>query len=420
MLAKVYPGVAQGTIKIPTSKSLAHRAIICASLANGTSRIKEVNFSQDILKTIAAMQQIGAQITRVESDLIITGVSQPKFNELTLDCYESGSTLRFLIPLAAIFAKQVNFTGQAGLFKRPNSVYEKIFLKQGLSFKQTATGITLTGPLKAGEYLIAENISSQFVSGLLMALPLLAGDSQIKITVPLDSQPYLALTLAVLKHFSIFIKKQANSYYIAGKQQYQAQDYQVETDYSQLAFFAVLAAINAPLEILTNTKQTLQGDAHILNFLKEFGASVLETKQGYLISPAHQAAVSFDLKDCPDLGPILLILGTQSPALTLTNVARLRFKESDRLLAMENALTLLGYQLTVSENEVTISQKKSPTQSFNVPGANDHRIVMSLAILATISTQPVTITTAEAISKSYPHFFTDLARLQIKVETIER
>ena len=418
MNLKIYPGKVQGKVTVPTSKSLTHRALICAALADGTSKIENINYSQDVKATIAVLKALGTDIKEFPNYLLVTGKNYYQHQKLTVDCYESGSTLRFFIPILSLYAQETKFLAKTSLLKRPLNVYQELYQSQNLKFDLTSKHLLTKGKLTAGSFMIPGNISSQFISGLLFALPLLDGDSKIVIIDDFESESYVDLTIMMLEKFQINIIKKGSEILIKGNQKYQATNYQVETDFSQLAFFATLATINNSLELNTNTFVSLQGDQIILDYLKDFGTLITKTKKSYHISPGKRNSVTFDLKDCPDLGPILMVLGTQAPHLILKNIARLRFKESDRILAMENALKLLGYQPQVTTNHFEIKSDFKAQENVVVSGANDHRIVMSLAILATVYPYPITISGVTAINKSYPNFFEDLKRIGIKMEIV--
>lgn len=422
MLATVHPGSIQGAVTIPPSKSMAHRAIICASLAKNTSHISNVDYSDDIRTTIEAMRQLGAVIAEDGSTLQVTGIQNLEaVTPLHVDCMESGSTLRFLIPIASLTKQEVTFTGRNRLLQRPQDVYEQLFRKQQLTFVHTPQQLCIKGALQPDDFTVTGSISSQFLSGLLFTLPLLASASTLTVLPPFESQSYVDLTIQLLAQFGIIIQKKQEHdtviYHIPGNQQYQSIDYTVEGDYSQLAFFAVLGAIHQPVTCLGVRHDSLQGDKKILSFLEQCQAQVTKVEHGYAIQPGTLQGSALDLADCPDLGPILMILGMfcKTP-LTLENIARLRLKESDRIQAMQEGLHQLGVQTEATENTVTIYPR--PTQ-MNIPslplsGHKDHRIVMSFAIAAAASVT-LTIQDAQATSKSYPGFFHDLMQLGIEV-----
>ena len=418
MYAKINPSKVCGQIKIPPSKSMSHRAIICASLANGTSKIDNIAYSKDIIATIDGMRKLGAKIETYDDYLIVHGVD--RFDQLSdhhIFCNESGSTLRFFIPIFSLANKEIHFSGAGRLLKRPQKVYEDLFKEQDLYFKQDEQSIVIKQSLKPGKYLIRGDISSQFISGLLFALPLLNGDSTIEILPPFESKSYVELTLQMLKHFNIHAYfKDEHTLYIYGNQHYQACNYQVEGDYSQLAFYAVLAAINNDLEIYGVHHDSKQGDRVIIDILKNFNTKIETIPFGYRIYKSDLHACDIDLSNCPDLGPILCILAMFSKGkTTIYNAKRLRIKESDRIEAMESELCKLNVAIHSSEDEIYIEGNTYQQLSCHFDAHNDHRIVMALAVaLSNINAQSI-IHDAQVINKSYPNFFDDYLKVNGKV-----
>lgn len=419
MKATVYPGTCQGEVVIPPSKSMSHRAIICASLASGKSRITNLSFSDDILATIKACKAMGAQITQYENSLEIIG-NGGNINPATtqIDCGESGSTLRFLIPLFSLSNQRITFIGHNRLMKRPQEIYRKLFEEQGLYFQQNEDTLTIEGALQSSHFKLEGNVSSQFISGLLFTLPLLKQDSTLEIIPPFESYSYAILTIELLKRYGIEIQQiDELHYHISGNQAYQATDYQVEGDYSQLAFFAVLAAINHDLTLKGISIESNQGDKVILSMLEQCGIEIEMQETSCIIHHGRICGTTLDLSDCPDLGPILTILGMYAQGeYTLKNCSRLRLKESDRIAAMEEGLLKLGVCINSDENSIYMNNQEHIYEgNAIVEGAKDHRIVMSFAVAATTLPSPLTITNAEAIRKSYPNFFEDLQSLGIRV-----
>lgn len=421
MKARIAPSKCSGQIIIPPSKSMAHRAIICAALAKGTSVIKNVAYSQDIKTTIAGMQQLGANITMEEDQVTITGIQDfSSLQQQEIFCCESGSTLRFFIPIFSLCNQKVTFTGQGRLLQRPQKVYEELFHSQGLSFHQDHNGITIEERLHPGDITLQGNISSQFISGLLFTLPLLDKDSHIHILPPFESKSYVELTLQMLKTFGITAYFEDDvTLYIPGNQTYQAADYTIEGDYSQLAFFAVLAAIQGDLTVYGVHHASRQGDKKILSILKDFGAHIEEVENGYRIHQQPLHGCSIDLADCPDLGPILTVLAMYASGNTnIEHAERLRIKESDRIEAMEQELRKFGVDIHSTADEIFVTGKNTYSCSEVLQGHNDHRIVMALTIAALCSDSTCTIEGAQAIQKSYPAFFEDVQAIGGKVELL--
>lgn len=421
MNVKIYPSKCQGKITIPPSKSLAHRSIICASLASGTSIINNISYSEDILATIDGMVNLGANIVKNENQLIITGIKN--FNSLKnnfIECRESASTLRFFIPIFSLTEKKITFTGKNKLLKRPQTVYNSIFKSQNLHYFQNDKFIEIKGKLNFGEYIINGDISSQFISGLLFTLPLLNGDSIVKIIPPFESKPYVELTLETLCLFGIKIEKIDDlTFFIKGNQFYKPCNYTVEGDFSQFAFFAVLGALNNSIECYGLSQQSKQGDKQIVEILRASKINIENRNNGYFINSGTPIYSEVDLANCPDIAPILTVFGAfANRGFKINNIKRLRYKESNRIFAMENELNKLGFKVTSDENSIFINTRIHKFNCDEVFGHKDHRIIMSLAILATVLDKPLTIIGAEFVQKSYPNFFEDLEKLGIKLERL--
>lgn len=422
MIAKVFPGKCSGKVTIPPSKSMAHRAIICASLAKGVSRIDNIAYSQDILTTIDGMRALGADIIKHDDFLEVTGIGNINdCDKQEIFCNESGSTLRFFIPLFSLCGKRITFSGQGRLMDRPQSVYEKIFKDQNLFFEHKNGTISIEGPLQSGEFVLEGDVSSQFISGLLFALPLCDKASTITIKEPFESRSYVDLTMQMLTHFGIEVEySDSNTIYIKGNQEYHSGCYCVEGDYSQLAFFACLGALNHDLEVCGVHHNSRQGDKAIMRILKQAKVDFKEVVNGYAVKKSAPQGTVIDLSDCPDLGPILCVLAAFADGSThIKNAGRLRIKESDRIAAMENELKKLGVSIHSDENNIYIEGKDSYKGGVIFNAHNDHRIVMSLAIAATLCQNPCTIQGSEAVRKSYPQFFEDLMSVGIEVERYE-
>ncbi|WMJ22526.1 3-phosphoshikimate 1-carboxyvinyltransferase [Paludicola sp. MB14-C6] len=421
MKATIYPSVCKKEVTIPPSKSMSHRAIICACLAKGKSVVSNIAYSDDTKATIEGMRQLGANITEHKSHLEIEGTSDfSRLNHATINCKESGSTLRFFIPIFSFCNQEVTFLGENRLLKRPQAIYETIFQKQGLTYEQTDSHIKINGSLQAGEYTLDGNVSSQFITGLLFALPLLNGDSTIHIKPPFESRSYVDLTLQVLEDFGVKVMfLDDNTIFIQGNQTYQPCNYTVEGDFSQFAFFAVLGAINNDIRCLGMKHNSLQGDKVILSILKQCGIQVDEIENGYLIHKGKLHGTEIDLSNCPDLGPILTILAMYAKGTTkIYNAGRLRLKESDRIEAMETELKKIGVPITTTEDTIQITGDASYHCTQQLFAHKDHRIAMSLAVAIACSNQIATIDGVECVNKSYPAFFEDLQKVGVKVDIL--
>ena len=419
MRARITPAkIDSGNITIPPSKSLAHRAIICACLAPGRSVISNIDYSVDIRATIEGMRHLGASIKEDKDTLFIDGIETFQYDGDVVNCHESGSTLRFFLPLFSLTGKRATFSGSKRLIERPQNVYEMLFQEQGIDFVRTYPNIIIDGRLKPGELTLKGNVSSQFITGLLFALPLLEADSKIHIEPPFESRSYVDLTIQMLKRFQIIVEyEDAYTLAIKGNQQYQPTDVLVEGDYSQLVFWASLGVLNHSVETHGLDLHSLQGDKKTIDIFQSMNAGIKVLDDGYQFCPGTLNGTVIDLNDCPDLGPMLFALATQANGkTTFQNAGRLRIKESDRIEAMETELKKLGCSISSTFGTVTITGPIKLQGNVTLHGHNDHRIVMALSILATIADEPITIDDAQAISKSYPGFFKDLASCGIFIE----
>ena len=409
-----------GRIAAPPSKSMAHRAVLCAALAKGTSHLHHLAFSKDISATLGAAARLCARVTTGENDAVVEGLGRFLPVDAPVDCCESGSTLRFLIPLASLTGQEVTFTGRGRLMERPQSVYKTLYQQQGLRFEQGADRLTVEGALTPGEYELAGNVSSQFISGLLFALPLLDGDSTLHLIPPVESRSYIDMTRAVQAAFGVTSRwLDGNTLALPGRQHYHPCDHAVEGDYSQAAFPAVLGAVCGGVTVTGLSPDTLQGDAVILDLLHRCGAQFTREGDTVTFAKAPLHGVDIDLADCPDLGPVLMVLGLLCEGTTvIRNAERLRLKESDRIAAMEAELRACGGVLESEGGTITVH---GCAEHLHAPegilhGHNDHRVVMSLAVLSAAAGLPLTVDDAEAIQKSWPNFFAAIRPLGVEVE----
>ena len=405
------------SVSLPSSKSLSHRALITASLAEGVSHISGIVFSKDIEATIRCMELLGAEFKMNGNEIEVTGTGRNfHYSKEIADCGESGSTLRFLIPLFALLNDDVKLTGHGKLMERPQTVYEKLFAENGLLFEKKEDILHIHGPLKGGEYTVKGDISSQFVTGLMLALPLCKEDSVIHILPPFESKSYVNLTMDALKRAGIEELMDELTIHIPGNQTYQSFDTKVEGDDSQMAFFAQMAMVHKGTVTVNNVSHTShQGDHVILELFEKFGGKVSETEEGYCFTGNDGKAIETDLSDCPDLGPALFALATCVKGTSVFHgCGRLRIKESDRIACMEEELRKLGCDIYSEGDTVYVTGGKKLRGNVILNGHNDHRIVMALSVLASLC-QGVTMEGAEAVSKSYPGFFDDFAACGLKV-----
>lgn len=416
---KISPGMLKGCITIPSSKSISHRAVICAGLSEGMSTIENVSFSEDIEATCAAMKCFGVDIRGTDNSLTIKGSQDVKVTDSYIDCSESGSTLRFLVPLAAISGEMVTFGARGKLVERPMQPYYDIFDVQKIKYKNAEGRLPLTidGKLKPGEFKLKGNISSQFISGLLFALSALDGDSKIIITTELESKPYIDLTLDVLTEFGINIENHDyKEFIIKGKQAYKPRDFKIEGDFSQAAFWLVACTLGSDVECLGLNIDSRQGDKNILNIIENMGGKIFAEGNKVKAVPSKTKGATVDASQCPDLVPIIAVLAALSKGTTkIINAERLRFKESDRLNAISLELGKIGADIEENEDGLTIVGKDM-LEGGTVDSWNDHRIAMAIAIAAARCKNPIVIKNADCIKKSYPEFWNDLRKLGGRID----
>ncbi len=408
MNVSIFPKKLKGNVNIPPSKSLSHRAIIAACLAEGESILSNVMFSKDVLATISGMEALGARVSIVGNTLRIQG-SKVLRKESEIHANESGSTLRFLIPIALVNPEPICFYGKNNLVNRPLDSYFTLFEAYNISYhhpKEAYLPLSIKGSLQPGTYEVKGNISSQFITGLLFALPLLDGNSKIIVTTPLESKGYVDLTLDILKKFGIQIThKNYEEFYILGNQSYKPYSYKIEGDYSQTAFFLTAGAMGAELKLLGMSSCSYQGDKKILKDMEAFGAKPIFTDMELYCSPTKTNGATIDFSQSPDLGPALTVLASVSEGEShFINAGRLRIKECDRITCMKDELTKLGAQIEETEDTMYI-RGVSMLRGGIVDSHNDHRVAMALAMATLKMTEPLTILNAECVSKSYPEFW---------------
>ena len=419
---KITPSPLKGAINIPPSKSLAHRAIICAGLAEGTSIVDNIIFSEDMKATIKGMESFGVCVEDITDNvdgfkrrkLKVKGTGKLDLVKDTIDCIESGSTIRFLIPLALLTGGEATFIGRGKLVSRPLNIYYDIFEKQGISYKTNNGELPLTvqGVLKPDTFYVKGNVSSQFITGLMFTLPFLDGDSKIVMTTELESKGYVDLTLDCLDKFGIKVEnKDYKEFIIKGNQKYINQDYRVEGDFSQAAFFIVAGIIGANIKCKDLNINSLQGDKAILDIVKAMGAN-LEISEEYIeVKASKTKGIVIDASECPDLVPILSVLGALSEGTTkIINAERVRIKECDRLNAMATELKKVGADIEETHDGLIITGKPM-LKGGVVDSWNDHRIAMSMAVASIRCEEPVIITNSKAVKKSYPQFWKDFQML---------
>ena len=413
MIAVIHPGRSEGApVSIPGSKSMSHRALIAAALSAQDTVITGLVENRDTEATMRCLSHLGASFEpQDDGHLLVHGIGKAfSYDGAVIDCGESGSTLRFLIPLFSLTEEAVTFTGHGKLMSRPQTVYEELFEKQGLQFEAAEDTLSIKGALKPDDYVVRGDISSQFISGLLFALPLRNRDSSITVLPPYESKSYVGLTMDVLEKAGIRFEETDATIHIPGNQTYQASALHVEGDDSQAAFFAVLALTSQkPVAVQNMAHESRQGDHVIVSLIERAGGQSIPMEGGYTFLPGKVKAFTADLADCPDLGPVLFALAAVAEGTSVfTHCGRLRIKESDRIAAMKEELGKLGVLVQEDGDTVTIEGVPNIKGGVALDGHNDHRIVMALSVLAVRAEQPITISGAEAITKSYPNFFEDL------------
>lgn len=416
---KITPSKLQGEVTIPPSKSLSHRAIIAAGFSKGKSVVENVMFSEDILTTCNAMEALGVKIDKVkEADNIYTlkieGNSDLKLLKREIDCSESGSSLRFFIPICLAEENDVVFTGRGKLISRPLDQYYKIFDKQGIEYSNNNGMLPLNvhGKISPGEFTIDGDVSSQFITGLMFTLPLLKGDSKIIINKTLESKGYLDLTMDILEKSSIeIVNRDYKEFLIRGNQQYNSKDYRVEGDFSQAAFWLVAGMIGGKIDCLDLNSNSRQGDKEVIDIIKRMEGSLRDEGNSIIAETSNTKATIIDASQCPDIIPVLAVLAAVSEGTTeVINAGRLRIKESDRLTAITTELNKLGADLQEKEDGLIIRGKKELTGG-EVESWNDHRIAMALAVASIRCTSEVVIKDSGCVKKSYPTFWEDFKKL---------
>ena len=396
MRVTIEPGTLRGTAAAPPSKSMAHRLLICAALAEGESTVRPIEPSEDILATSDGLRAVGAGICAEGDALLVTGCRPAEADSAVIPCRESGSTLRFLLPLCLLSGKEMRLTGSERLLSRPLDVYEMLCRERGFRLERKADGITVQGKLEPGEYTVRGDLSSQFITGLLFALSLLPGESILRILPPIESEPYLKMTLEAMDASGVKAERNGNVLRIPGGRKYRSGNRTVEGDWSNAAFFEALRQAGHDIRITGLREDTLQGDRVCREYFRRIG----------------EGGAAVDVTDCPDLAPVLMAFAAMRGGAVLTGTRRLQFKESDRGAAMAEELAKFGVTVIRDGNEIRVGGETPGTPREILRGHNDHRIVMALAVLCTRTGG--TIEEAEAVRKSFPGFWESLCSLGAK------
>ncbi|MEG0250839.1 MAG: 3-phosphoshikimate 1-carboxyvinyltransferase [Peptostreptococcus sp.] len=478
---KITPSKLSGKLKLPPSKSMAHRHIICASLANGVSEISNIAYSQDILASIDAMKALGAKFDMGKDSIKVYGigdkidlldgsrdaaseirkgrVSEAGREKVKINCRESGSTIRFLLPILTMFNKNFQIKAEGRLLKRPMDPYFEIFDREGISYSKDQESISIEGGkiFKSDKFYMDGRVSSQFISGMMFLLALLDHDSEIIIKNKLESKSYVDLTIDCLSKYNIKVENiNYKTFKVAGNQKYASRDSYVEGDYSQAAFFAVANALGNEVDLTGVFEESLQGDRKILDIVRKFGANVrfldesdekklsskekitdtknfssegkainkkkLSVKDKHndkkeygkklIVREENRKAYSFDGSDVPDIVPIVALLASLSSGKTIIkNISRLRIKESDRIESVCSELEKLGADIRSGEDYIEINGVKELEGNVVVDSHKDHRIAMMLAIAASVCKEEIIIKNADSVSKSFPDFWEKYKKL---------
>lgn len=406
------PSKLNGEVSAPPSKSDAHRAIICAALSGGVCSIAPVALSNDIKATIGCIEALGAETQLIGDTLKVDGRNLFNKKEAVLDCIESGSTLRFFVPIAAAGGVDAEFIGSGSLLSRPIGLFKDILPPAGVSVETGgALPLRIKGKLNAGEFKTAGNISSQYITGLLLSLPLLKNDSEITLTTKLQSVGYVDMTINCMEKFGVKVEKTDSGFFIKGNQKYKARDYITDGDWSQAAFFLAAGAVSGDVTVNGLDINSSQGDKEIVELLKRFGAEVEVFNNSVRVKKSNLKAIRINAENIPDLVPALSVLASLSDGVTeIYGAERLRIKESDRLKTTAKMINSLGGKCEEKADGLIINGTGSFKEAV-VNGFNDHRIVMSASVAALKSTGKVRITDRESINKSFPNYFEEYIKL---------
>ena len=400
MILNIKPSEISGETKAPPSKSMGHRLLICAGLAEGKSEIGNILFSEDILATLDCLETMGAKISAGDDSVNLVGTLPKTAVRSIYKCRESGSTLRFFMPLAMLSETESLFQGYGRLMERPMEIYESIALEKGIAYIKNDDGITVGGVLTSGNFKVPANVSSQFISGLLFALSLCDGDSEIELVGDIESRSYIHMTIYAMSLFAVDIQwKNETTLFIRGNQHYKSRCLSVEGDYSNAAFLDAFNFIGGDVTVSGLDENSLQGD----KIYKEYFALL------------RQGTPTLDIKNCPDLAPILMTLAAANNGCKLINTGRLRIKESDRGVVMAKELSKFGADIDVYDNEIVVNKAELYRPKDDLYCHNDHRVVMSLAVIA--SKYGGRLVGAEAVKKSFPDFFSKVKALGLEFDS---
>ena len=402
MKAIIKPGAAHGTVSAPPSKSMGHRMLICAGLSGGPCRVEGIIPSEDMLATLDCLSALGVEYDWQGDAVTLRGGDVFSSPKEPVCCRESGSTLRFFLPLFLLGKQKVTLTGKGRLMERPLEVYQNLCRERTLLFGREEDKLYVRGPLQPGLYSLPGDVSSQFVTGLLFALPLMEAGSVISLTPPVESRPYIEMTRQAQALFGVeSVWTDENTLRVFGGQRYQPRDVRVEGDWSNAAFLEGFNLLGGSVQVENLIENSLQGDKIYKEYYKML----------------QNGCPTLDISQCPDLGPVLMALAAAGQGAVLTGTRRLKIKESDRGAAMAQELAKLGVQCTLEEDRITLPGGRLKAPQEPLFGHNDHRVVMALSLL--LSRVGGVIEDAQAVRKSFPDFFDIVRSLGIQVETHE-
>jgi 3-phosphoshikimate 1-carboxyvinyltransferase len=400
----------EGKVKAPPSKSYTHRALICSTLAKGKSKIIHPSDCDDTRATFEALKRLGIEIKEKKNCWEIIGGNLKESNK-EIFCKDSGTTLRFIVAMCSLLSGESKITGSSTLLKRPIQPLLKALSMLGVNCSTNNGFISVKGPLKGGKAMLPGNISSQFTSALLLVSPLAENCVEIQLTSKLESKPYVLMTMETQRKFGVKVNASKNlRKFFVEKQNYKPRNYKIEGDWSAASFLLAAGALAGKIEVSNLNLKSLQADKKILDILKKMGAKV-RIKENVIVEKSELDAININLTDCPDLFPIVSVLSAAAKGRSeISGIDRLKFKESDRVLAMKEGLERMGVKVRIKENKISIEGSKK-IKGARIDSKNDHRVAMAFGILGLISGKKTTIENAECVSKSFPNFWGTLRKI---------
>ena len=423
MTLRIFPGTVRGAVTAPPSKSYTHRAFLLGLLAEGTTRVRDPLASEDPRATLEAVEALGARVRREEDgSVVIESDGRVRAPAKVLDCLNSGTTLRLLSAIATLSPGEVTLTGDASLRKRPMGPLLQALAQLGVHARSTEgkAPVTVRGPMRGGRATLPGDVSSQFVSALLLAGARTERGVDVEIDGVLKSRPYVDITREMMEDFGARAEGRGEGFHVPGGQSYKARDYRVPGDFSTAAFPLVAGALAGEVTVENLPARTAQGDKAILDVLERFGAKVVRRERSATVSPGPLRGVHVDLSDTPDAFPILCTLAAYAEGETvLSGAAHLRFKESDRIKAMVTNLQKLGVDAREREDGAVIRGGRPVQGAEGLVTEGDHRVLMALAICALRAQAPLTLDDHDAHRVSYPHFIEDFQAMGARIEVME-